>query len=130
MPARGDAIVIEDDPDARRLIRSYCERLGFRVETAASVRAANALLDARTPDLVCLDLILPEASGLGICERIRATPRLAEVPVLVISARATPFDRALAEEAGASGYIVKPLRWKGFLDAVERLIGVSVLQPS
>jgi CheY-like chemotaxis protein len=117
------AFVVEDDPESRRILRKYLEHLSFDVVEAATGKSALSLLEQRIrPALVCLDLILPELSGYEICEKIRASPRLATVPVLVVSARSMPPDRALAEELGANAYLVKPIRWKTFSQAVAELL--------
>lgn len=122
-PQRQLALVVEDDPAVRRLLRGYLERLSLQVEEAATGRAALSLLQQHSPALVCLDLMLPECSGYEICERIRAMPRLRDVPVLVVSGRAMPSDRAMAEEAGATAYLIKPVRWKTFSATVSDLLG-------
>jgi two-component system chemotaxis response regulator CheY len=118
-------LVVDDDPDIRRLLRTYLMKMNFDVSEAGSGKAAWAQLELLQPRLVCLDLMLPESSGFEICERIRATPRLRGLPVLVISARSMPHDRALAEEAGASAYLMKPLRRQSFVEAVRALTGPS-----
>ena len=115
-------LIVDDDADILKLIRRYCEKLGCSVREAQTAAEARAVLQGFTPDLVCLDLMLPDGSGYSICEQIRADPRLAQVPVLVLSARSSPVDRAAAEEAGASEYLIKPLRWQSFADTAERLL--------
>ncbi|HET7788176.1 MAG TPA: response regulator [Myxococcales bacterium] len=120
---RSLVLVVEDEPDTRKLVRKYLEKLGFDVLEAASGKAALAVLEEHLPALVCLDLMLPEISGYDVCERIRATPRLQGMPVLVISARSQPPDRALAEEVGATAYLIKPIRWNTFSETVLRLLG-------
>lgn len=121
-----NALVVEDDPSIRRLLRSYLEKLGFKVQEASTGKAALSQLEGEpAPLLVCLDLMLPELSGYKICEHIRATPRLKEMQVLVISARALPSDRALAEEIGANAYLIKPLRWEPFSSVVKGLFGIA-----
>jgi CheY-like chemotaxis protein len=119
---RKTALVIDDDPDIRRLVRAYLEKLGMTVQEAATGKAAIELLQAGAPSLVCLDLMLPEISGYEICERIRSSGGTRDLPVLVISARSTPSDRALAEELGASAYLVKPLRRSSFVSTVKLLL--------
>ena len=108
------ALVVEDDPEIRKLIRKYLEKLGFEVHEAGTGKAALVELAAMTPALVCLDLMLPEMSGYDICRHIRRMPALSEVRVLMISARSMPPDRAQAEEVGADAYLIKPIRWKAF----------------
>jgi DNA-binding response OmpR family regulator len=116
------ALVVEDDPDIRKLLRKYLGKMGFDVQEAATGKAALSMLeDERIPRLVCLDVMLPELSGYEICEHIRATPRLKDVQVLIVSARALPSDRALAEELGANGYLIKPIRWASFSSSVRGL---------
>lgn len=117
-------LVVEDDPEIRKLLRKYLEKLGLEVTEAATGKAALALLEQSVPALVCLDLMLPESSGYAICEHIRKTPRLKEVPVLVISARSMPPDRALAEEMGATAYLVKPIRWASLSATVKQLLSL------
>src|SRR4051812_29340381 len=120
---RSQVLVVEDEPETRKLLRKYLEKLGLDVMEAATGKSALALLETHVPALVCLDLMLPEISGYDVCERIRATPRLQSIPVLVISARAQPPDRALAEELGATAYLIKPIRWATFSETVLALVG-------
>lgn len=119
---RRRVLVVEDDPDIRKLIRKYLEKLDLDVDEAATGKAALDLLRRNRHSLVCLDLMLPESSGYQICEHIRATPHLAATRVLVISARSMPPDRALAEEAGADAYLMKPIRWASFSSVVSSLL--------
>jgi two-component system chemotaxis response regulator CheY len=116
------AFVVEDDPDLRRMVVKYLGLSGFRVEESGNGRHAVQWLSRFSPQLVVLDLMLPEQSGFEICEVIRRDVRLARVPVLVISARALPEDRASAEEVGASAYLIKPFTHKDFSAAVERVL--------
>jgi two-component system chemotaxis response regulator CheY len=74
------------------------------------------------PDLVCLDLTLPDVSGYDVCEYIRGQSELAGLPVLMISARGTLLDRAQAEEVGADGYLTKPFTQEEFVQQVLRLL--------
>jgi CheY-like chemotaxis protein len=120
---RSLVLVVEDEPETRKLLRKYLEKLGLDVLEAATGKAALAVLETHLPALVCLDLMLPEISGYDVCERIRAAPRMQGMPVLVISARSQPSDRALAEELGATAYLIKPIRWNTFSENVLRLLG-------
>jgi CheY-like chemotaxis protein len=110
--------VVEDHPDARALVRTYLLGMGVEVVDVAEGRSAIRQLEASAPDLVCLDLMLPELSGYEVCEFMRAHPKLKDVPILIMSARAKPMDRAFAEDVGATAYLVKPFKRSDFNRAV------------
>jgi len=118
MRALRRALVVEDHPDARALVRTYLLAMGVEVVDVAEGRSAIRQLESSPPDLVCLDLMLPELSGFEVCEFMRAHPVLKEVPILIMSARAKPMDRAFAEEVGATAYLVKPFKKSDFSRAV------------
>lgn len=123
MQQQGTVLVVEDSPMFRRMLSDMLQSLGYtRVLEAFSGEAAKELLAEQRPDLVCLDLTLPDISGYEVCEHIRATPGLQDVPVLMISARAQTMDRAQAEEAGASGYLIKPFTPDELRQQVERVM--------
>jgi CheY-like chemotaxis protein len=116
-------LVVEDSPLFRRMLSDMLTEMGYtRIVEAFGGRAALALLATERPSLVCLDLTLPDVSGFEVCEHIRATPGLEQVPVLMISARTLTLDRAQAEEAGASGYLTKPFTPEEFRQQVGRVM--------
>ena len=116
------ALVIEDYRPERLLLKRRLQRLSFQVLEAPDGRSAMRHLAEGSFDLICLDLMLPDMSGLQICESIRRSSRHGAVPILVLSARALPEDRAHAEQAGASAYLVKPFSWASFDGEVRRLV--------
>ncbi len=117
------ALLVEDAPLFRRILGDYLRRLGFTdIREAPSGHAALAALEQYRPDLVCLDLVLPDVSGYDLCEFIRGTERLADVPVLMVSARHSPADRAHAEEAGATGFLPKPFSQEDFELHVQQVL--------
>lgn len=120
---RRTVLVVEDDPAVRRLVTTYLERMGLSVIEAGDGRTALRKLTETVPDLVCLDLMLPELSGYEVCEFIRQSPPLRDVPVMVMSGRALPNDRALAAEVGVSGYLIKPFSHGEFCNQVSALLG-------
>ncbi len=103
-----EILVVEDEPDIRRLIVLHLERGGFRCVTAASGPEALRLATSRSPDLVVLDLLLPGMDGLEVCRRLRADPATASVPIVMLTARADEVDRVVGLELGADDYIAKP----------------------
>jgi len=112
------ALVVEDDPEIRNLITIYLQRLGFEVVTASNGRIAMGKLDDHRPTLMCIDQMLPESSGYDVCEYVVKTPKLVGLPILMISARGMPGDRALAEELGVRKYLVKPFTQAQFIEHV------------
>ena len=116
-------LLIEDSPLFRRMMADYLAGLGFtRVVEAASGRAAMELLERERPGLVCMDLVLPDISGYDLCEYIRGQEVLAQVPILMISARTLTVDRAQAEEVGVDGYLTKPFTREEFVLQVQRVL--------
>jgi two-component system chemotaxis response regulator CheY len=115
-------LLVEDDPALQKLVKSYLDQMGVEVLVASDGQSAISLLAEHTPDLVCLDLMLPQVSGYDVCEHMRKTPRLRAVPVLIMSARTLPEDRAHAEEVGASAYLIKPFSRAQFSEQVRSLL--------
>ena len=117
------ALLVEDAPLFRRVLGDYLRQLGFTdIREAPSGNAALQALEEYRPDLVCLDLVLPDVSGYDLCEFIRGTERLADVPVLMVSARSSPADRAHADEAGVTGFLPKPFSQEDFERHVHQVL--------
>ena len=115
-------LVIDDHIETLRLISLILQRNGYQVDTASS--GAKGIEEAHTnlPDLVLLDIMMPEMSGLEVCRHFRATPELASVPVVMFTARAQNEDREEAYKSGANDYIVKPTRPQELLERVKGLL--------
>jgi CheY-like chemotaxis protein len=125
-----EALIVEDDPDARRMVATCLRRMGFSIHEVKSNAEAVKWLEGLTPDVVLLDLRLPDGNGLRVCESIRASERLRDVPVLVISALAAPSDLEKAEAVGADEYLVKPFRTAALTASVRDLVARSEFSPS
>lgn len=115
-------LVVEDDPEVSGLLKKQLSRMDLEVTQASDGSRAMEALKTTVPDLVCLDLMLPATSGYEVCEHIRKTPRLSTVPILVISARTLPMDRAQAFELGASAFLPKPFSSKDLTAMVKNLL--------
>lgn len=100
--------VIEDDADLYTLIKYNLEKEGFAVVGAQTGRGVIELCRRDRPDLVLLDIMLPDSDGLEICKGIRQHPELAHLPIIFLTARASETDRIVGLELGANDYIVKP----------------------
>ena len=104
----GDVLVVEDEPDIRRLVVLTLEREGFRCRAAATGTEALREVKAKVPDLVVLDLMLPEVDGLEVCRRLRADRVTAALPIIMLTAKGDEVDRVVGLEMGADDYLVKP----------------------
>lgn len=110
------------DPALKRLVLRQLKAESFDVLMLSDAESAMKTLETRKPYLVCIDLLLPRDSGYEVCEFIRRTPRLRDVPILVMSQRTSAADRAHAEEAGADGFLPKPFTAKQFTEQVRALM--------
>jgi DNA-binding response OmpR family regulator len=100
--------LIEDDADLFALVKYNLEKEGFAFVGAQTGRGAIDLCRRERPDLVLLDIMLPDSDGLDICKGIRQHPEMAHIPVIFLTARASETDRIVGLELGANDYIVKP----------------------
>jgi DNA-binding response OmpR family regulator len=100
--------LIEDDADLFGLVKYNLEKEGFIVAGAQTGRGAIDLFRREKPDLILLDIMLPDSDGLDICKGVRNHPELAHIPVIFLTARASETDRIVGLELGANDYIVKP----------------------
>lgn len=98
-------LVVEDEPSLSRLVRDYLERAGFQVFTALTAGDALRHLSAHSPDLIVLDLGLPDRDGFDVIRDVRRT---SPTPIIVLTARGDEADRIVGLELGADDYVVKP----------------------
>jgi len=105
---KAKVLVVDDEPDVLDLVSYNLTQAGFLVETA--VDGADALKKARSaaPDLILLDLMLPEMDGLEVCKLLRRDPKTNGIPIIMLTARAGEIDRIVGLELGASDYVPKP----------------------
>ncbi len=118
----GDVLVVEDEPDIRDLIVLHLEREGFRCRTAGTGGEALRSARARVPDLVVLDLMLPEMDGLEVCRRLRREPATAAVPIIMLTAKTGEVDRVVGLEVGADDYVAKPFSPKELVARVRAVL--------
>ena len=100
--------LIEDDSDLYSLLKYNLEKEGFTLVGSQTGKGAIELCRRERPDLILLDIMLPDSDGLDICKGIRSHPELAHLPVIFLTARASETDRIVGLELGANDYIVKP----------------------
>lgn len=115
-------LIIEDEEDAAELFAEMMRVSGFRVLKTSKSTQALALMNADKPDIVLLDIMMPEISGLDILRQMRRDSTLADIPVIVITAKGMPADIKNGMEAGASTYLTKPVGFLELKEAVERTL--------
>jgi len=101
-------LLIEDDSDLYALLKYNLEKEGFTLVGSQTGKGAIDLCRRERPDLILLDIMLPDSDGLDICKGIRSHPELQHIPVIFLTARASEADRIVGLELGANDYIVKP----------------------
>jgi DNA-binding response OmpR family regulator len=123
-------LVVDDEPEAVELVEFNLKQAGFTVFTAAD--GAEALSKARSapPDLIVLDLMLPEIGGLEVCKMLRRDPATAGLPIIMLTAKAAEIDRVVGLEIGADDYITKPFSPRELVLRIKKLIqrGQSVAE--
>lgn len=115
-------MIIEDEPDAAEMFAEMMRVNGFRVVKMYSSVPAIPMIAQEKPDIVILDIMMPDISGLEVLRYMRNKPELSSIPVIIVSAKSMPSDIKIGLEAGASIYLTKPV---GFLDlkkAVEKVL--------
>jgi two-component system cell cycle response regulator DivK len=102
-------LYIEDNPDNRSLIRRVLEAEGYRVIEASNAGAALGVLEQGSPDLILMDINMPDIDGYTLTTRLKAQPRLQKVPIIAVTANVMRGDRERSFDAGCDGYIQKPI---------------------
>ena len=115
-------LVVDDEPDALELIEFNLKGAGFDVVTAADGEEALRLARSHAPDLVLLDLMLPEVDGLEVCKILRRDSSTSSLPIIMVTAKAGEVDRVLGLELGADDYVTKPFSPRELVLRVKNLL--------
>jgi two-component system, cell cycle response regulator DivK len=114
---------VEDNSDNRLLVRRLLQAFGYQVIEAANAAQARALIQTHTPDLILMDINMPDVDGYTLTNELKAVPSLLGVPIVAITANVMKGDRERTLSAGCDGYIEKPIDVDKFIEQVERFIG-------
>jgi CheY-like chemotaxis protein len=125
MPAARGALILvaDDDGDVRELVVFRLERAGYRVVTAADGQEAVEVALERSPDVCVIDVMMPKLDGYQVTERLRASPGLAEVPIVLLTASVEDAAVSRGFEVGASDYIKKPFGPHELLERIAAALG-------
>ncbi|MDT7947823.1 response regulator [Thermoflexus sp.] len=123
-------LIVEDEPETAGLLRSYFQAQGYEVLTAASGEEALALARERLPDLVVLDIRLPDIDGFEVFRQLRAHRRTREIPVIFLTEKREREDRLAGLELGAHDYIPKPFSLQELRARVQNILRRSQVEPA
>ena len=121
-------LVVDDDRDIVRLVRSYLEKAGYQVLTAYDGESALRLLRSEKPQLLILDLMLPDRDGWDVARLVRADSNIAATPIIMLTARVEDNDKIVGLEIGADDYITKPFNPREVVARVRALLRRTQLQ--
>lgn len=116
-------LIVDDEDGVRALVRMTLDSINYEIMEAADGEEALKLVKEFRPDLVLLDVMLPDVSGLEVCRRLKADPCLSSTTVVMLTARAQSSDVGDAEAAGADGYFTKPFSPIALTRRVEDVLG-------
>src|SRR6185436_6794113 len=119
--------LVDDDPEVLTLLQRTLEAAGHRVESSPSSMAALKQIPMSRPDCVITDLMMPEMDGFELTRELRRRPELADMKIIVLSAKTYDFDRRRAKELGADGYINKPFQRETLLGEIDAIVSSRLL---
>jgi len=123
---RYSILVVEDDPELAQLVIDIFMTAGFEMHWAANKDEINQQMNRRPGvDLVLMDILLPDTHGLQVLKRIRSHPKLAKLPVIMMTGKSAAADVAAGLSAGADGYVTKPFKMSGLVKAVKQVLGIA-----
>lgn len=111
-------LIVEDDPEAAHILEMSLKREGFKISVAMDGTQGLTAIQSYRPDLILLDLMMPDIDGFEVCRRTRANPDTTNIPIIVVSARTQEADKLMARQLGANGYLTKPYRRADLLSAI------------
>jgi two-component system cell cycle response regulator DivK len=121
--SKGRILIIEDNMDNYELVRFVLERAGYDVFLAVNGRDGVDAARAQKPDMILMDLGMPEMDGWIATEKLKADILTKSIPLYALTAHTLPHERKRALQAGCDGYLSKPIHMKGFLDVIDGVFG-------
>ncbi len=116
-------LVVDDEPEAVELLEFNLKQAGYVVSTAGDGAEALKRARSQTPDMIVLDVMLPEMDGFEICKSLRLDSSTAKIPIIMLTAKAAEIDRVLGLELGADDYLTKPFSPRELLLRIKKLLG-------
>jgi two-component system cell cycle response regulator DivK len=121
-PDKRTILYVEDNQDNRLLVRRVLEASGYAVDEAKNAQEALGYLNTKSPNLILMDISMPDMDGYALTARIKAMPEFAKMPIIAMTANVMRGDRERSLEAGCDGYIQKPIDIDNLTQQIERYI--------
>jgi CheY-like chemotaxis protein len=123
-------LAVDDDPDMLTLLDAMLKRKGYVVLKAPNAELALHLIKSFSPNLLVLDVMMPDMNGFELCKRIREIPHTAKIPIIILTALNTVMSRQQAVNVGANAFIAKEDLCSDLASEIQRLLGSETGQPS
>jgi PleD family two-component response regulator len=125
---KGNILIVDDMPANLRLLVEILTRHGYKTRPATNASLALAAIEKEIPDLILLDIMMPETDGYQLCQQLKADERTADIPVIFISALGEVFDKVKAFSVGGVDYVAKPFKTEEILARIETHLKIQNLQ--
>lgn len=112
-------LIVDDEVDVVEVVTVLLEHEGYQIMKAYDGKEALEIVDKETPDLIILDIMMPEIDGVEVCRRLRQRDELKEIPIVMFSAKLSAIDKKESFDAGADGFISKPFNARGFIAGIK-----------
>jgi DNA-binding response OmpR family regulator len=119
------ALVVDDSPTAQEAIAQYLLQSGFRVLFASNAKEAIAQISKHRPNIILLDVVLPDRSGFALCRDLKATIETTNIPIILCSIKKTSADKFWGLKQGANAYLSKPIGEFELLSAINNCLGLT-----
>jgi DNA-binding response OmpR family regulator len=116
-------LVVDDELDILTSVRLVLEGSGYRVHTTADSKGTTELMGKLNPDLVLLDVMLPNVSGYSICWQIKNNSQFQHIPVILMTAKSSEGDRLMGTQMKCDGYLCKPFEKRALIDLIKKFLG-------
>jgi CheY-like chemotaxis protein len=124
-----DILIVDDEPETVRVLATLLMLQGYSVRKAFRARQALEQISQQLPDLLLLDVMMPDIDGISLLRRLRSVPQTRDLPVVLVSARSSPEAVQAGMAAGATGYITKPFNRTELYDRIARALGAAGAKP-
>lgn len=118
-------LVVDDEPNIVMSLEFLMRRAGFEVAVARNGREALDALEGTPPDLLLLDVMMPEFDGYEVCERVRSRAEWGQTKIIMLTARGRDIERERGLSLGADAYVTKPFSTRDLVEQVKRMLGVG-----